>query len=81
MKRFKSVLCASLITFALSSSALASGIISVGKSSAGIISVGKSNSGIISVGKAAADGTASPVDSTYVDFAGYLLMLLSTVTL
>ena len=58
MKCFKSILCVSLITIALSSSALAgdistgtpvvAGDISTGKS--GVISIGKS--GVISIGKA-----------------------------
>jgi len=62
MKRFKSILCTSLITIALSSSALAgdistgapgvAGDISIGKAPvvAGDISTGKA--GIISIGKA-----------------------------
>ncbi len=95
MKRFKSILCASFVTFAISSTSFAGNIsvgvastgnISVGAASAGTISIGAANTGNISVG-AASSGNISVGKSDDLsilhdfEFGGYLLLLIATIRL
>jgi hypothetical protein len=90
MTRLKSILCASLVTFAISSTTIA-GNISVGKTSVGNISVGAASTGNISVGAASTGnisvgaastgnisiGKAENLEATSgIDFAGYFLALV-----
>ena len=75
MNRFKSTLCASLITLALSSSALA-GDISTGRATAGDISTGMATSGDISTGKAGVISIGKATDAG----VEALLFLISLAT-